>query len=381
MDIQYLATNWGIGGEWNPSKIFDHCFRLSVLRTHDQMCFELSIGRLIDSDAGVPFRRSTTTGRHSGASIADRVSLKANRAPAAIANLLLCFEWVMTLGCQQKKPMFVPNVLHIRQAFCLACRPLSFRKIDAVLRDQLSVDFLHFLPAWNSAAHIPPVPMPQVTDGNLLNESLGAVCNASVVHTEKSNTSCVNWQEFFIAHKSVGLLRPTPRSRTDPWCRELTESSVRLCAGSTAFVSVPAQYILPTVAKPQPNSSQCVDALRVFVVSLPPKVVTLPSHHHRPHAACQGHRRTNRLVRRLQISRQGRQPRLSLTPQPFRFRLPGSSLPDTDGMRLPCRTRNDCRGRAVFVTRPSSDSPRTLPRASYSGHSPPQRHTQLNRMN
>lgn len=91
-----------------------------------------------------------------------------------------------------------------------------------------------------------------------------------------------------------------------------------------------------------------------------------------------GHGRTSLLVRRLQISRQGRQPRLSLTPQPFRYRSFGSSLPNTDGMRLPCRTLTDCPGKAVSVTRPSSDSPRTLPRASYSGHSPPQRHARFN---
>ena len=70
-------------------------------------------------------------------------------------------------------------------------------------------------------------------------------------------------------------------------------------------------------------------------------------------------------TRLLQISKQGRQPKLSLTPQPFRFRLLESSLPNTDGMRLPCRTRTGHRGKVVFVTRPSSDSPRTLPRAFY----------------
>ena len=42
---------------------------------------------------------------------------------------------------------------------------------------------------------------------------------------------------------------------------------------------------------------------------------------------------------------------------------------------------NCCLGMAVFVTRPSSDSPHTLPRAFYSGHSPPQRHTRFNEMN
>ena len=42
---------------------------------------------------------------------------------------------------------------------------------------------------------------------------------------------------------------------------------------------------------------------------------------------------------------------------------------------------NCCLGMAVFVTRPSSDSPHTLPREFYSGHSPPQRHTRFNELN
>ena len=56
----------------------------------------------------------------------------------------------------------------------------------------------------------------------------------------------------------------------------------------TAFVSVPAQFIVPTHAKPRPNIRLRQYAVRVFVVSLPPTEAILPNGHHPPHAACQG---------------------------------------------------------------------------------------------
>ena len=105
------------------------------------------------------------------------------------------------------------DVLHVREAFCFASRSLSFRQVDAVLGNELAIESFRVFAFRQSTSDVPPIAVPQVTDGDLLNESLGTGGNASVIHTEKSITSCLNSQEVSAMRKIVGLLRPTPRSR------------------------------------------------------------------------------------------------------------------------------------------------------------------------
>ncbi len=134
-----------------------------------------------------------------------------------------------------------------------------------------------------------------------------------------------------IPRQSVwGCLRPTPRSRfisqipeqdagSDD-CRTRTKLDIAFeRAGRTAFVSAPAQFIVPTPAEPSHRNRRTVETLRAFVVGLPPKEVTLPSHHRRPHAACQGQRRTiaGATIANLQT---GPATTLPVAPQPFRCR-------------------------------------------------------------
>ena len=126
---------------------------------------------------------------------------------------------------------------------------------------------------------------------------------------------------------------------------------------------------MPTSLQPQHEPSKSQDATRVFVVSSPPKVVTLPSHHQWPHAAHQG------LIMLIfsmtsQISKQGEK-----TPQSFRYCLLKASPLSTDGTRLPCRARNLHLGVVRFMVSPSADSPLVLPHDFYLDHSPLLRHT------
>lgn len=144
-------------------------------------------------------------------------------------------------------------------------------------------------------------------------------------------------------------------------------------AGRTAFVSAPAQFIVPTPAEPLQRTSRIADAPRVFVVSLPPKEVTLPSHHRRPHAACQGQ---CGIVRRCHNCNSPDRAGNCVAFRPSALSLPFNRVitPETDGTRLPCRDTNNRRGKAVFCFRPSSESPHMLPHVFYSGHSPSLRH-------
>ena len=115
--------------------------------------------------------------------------------PAAIANLLLRLEWMVTFGCQQQKPLLVTDVLHIGQTLCFSSGSLSLGQVDAILGNEFAIEGFRVFALGQSARDVPPVPMPQITDGNLLNESFGAAGNASVVHTEKSITHRSGSQE------------------------------------------------------------------------------------------------------------------------------------------------------------------------------------------
>ena len=140
-------------------------------------------------------------------------------------------------------------------------------------------------------------------------------------------------------------------------------------AGRTAFVSAPAQFIVPTPAEPPQRTTRIADAPRVFVVSLPPKEVTLPSHHRRPHAACQGQ---CGIVRRCHNCKSPDRAGNCVAFRPSALSLPLNRVitPETDGTRLPCRDTNNRHGKAGFCFRPSSESPHMLPHVFYSGHSP-----------
>ena len=90
---------------------------------------ELSVGRVVDADAGVPLGRSSTRWCQAAAAVADRVAFELDRHSAAVSDLgsLFLLERVMALGRQQQEPVPEADVLHVRQATAFAGRPARGR--------------------------------------------------------------------------------------------------------------------------------------------------------------------------------------------------------------------------------------------------------------
>ena len=105
--------------------------------------------------------------------LADRISLELDWVPPAIANSIpfLLLEWVMSFSRQQQEPVAVTDVLHVRQPATFAVSALPVRQVDLVLLDEFPVDGRGIFALRNAARDIPPVAVPQIADGDLLNES------------------------------------------------------------------------------------------------------------------------------------------------------------------------------------------------------------------
>ena len=149
--------------------------------------FQFSISFWLNADTGVPFRSNVAFGSEAGSTVTDGVPFEANRVSAAIADILLSSERVMAFGTQKKKPILKSNVLHVRESSCLAMGSLAFGNVDAVFRHELTIDVVWILRARDSACRVPPIPVSQVGNRNLLNESFRGTGNTSILHRARIN--------------------------------------------------------------------------------------------------------------------------------------------------------------------------------------------------
>ena len=149
--------------------------------------FQLGVSLWLNANTGVPFVGTAAGRREAGSTIADRVAFESNRISTAITDILLSSEWVMAFGTQEKKPVLESNVLHVRESSCFAMGSLAFGNVDAVFRHKLSIDVVRILRAWDSAGRVPPIPVSQVGNSNLLNESFRGTGNTSILHRARIN--------------------------------------------------------------------------------------------------------------------------------------------------------------------------------------------------
>jgi hypothetical protein len=149
--------------------------------------FQLGVSLWLNANTGVPFVGTAAGRREAGSTIADRVAFESNRISTAITDILLSSEWVMAFGTQEKKPILISNVLHVRETSGLATGSLTLGDVDAVFRHKLSIDVVRILRAWDSAGRVPPIPVSQVGNSNLLNESFRGTGNTSILHRARIN--------------------------------------------------------------------------------------------------------------------------------------------------------------------------------------------------
>ena len=176
---------------------------------------QLLARRRVDPHAGVPFRWSASFRRHAAAAIADRVALELDGHSAAVADLLpfILFEWMVTFGRQEQEPVPVADVLHVGQAAALAGCALPFADGDLVLVDELAVDLLLVLPRFDPPRDIEPVAVPQVAHGDLLNQTLGRTCDATILHGASTSDLRFNKGVGFVfgqPHQSRVVLNGNP---------------------------------------------------------------------------------------------------------------------------------------------------------------------------
>ena len=141
----------------------------------EEVAFELLVGWAVDADAGVPLGFATTSGCDGTSAVGNGIALKADRVPAAVADLVsfLLLESVVALGGQQHEPVSVSDVLHVGEAAPFAVCFFTLVDVDPIFGDQLLVEQSWILAGFHPAGDVKPVPVSQIADGNLLNQALG----------------------------------------------------------------------------------------------------------------------------------------------------------------------------------------------------------------
>jgi hypothetical protein len=146
-----------------------------MARALEEECFELFVGLRVDADACVPFWGAAALRCYAGSTVADGISLEFDRISTAVTNAVAFFllEWMMPLGDKQQEPVSVSDVLHVRQATFLPVGTLTLADINFVLGYQLAINCITVFAFRDPSGHVPPVAVPQIADGDLLNESFG----------------------------------------------------------------------------------------------------------------------------------------------------------------------------------------------------------------
>ena len=194
--------------------------------------FQFSISFWLNANTGVPFRSNVAFGCEAGSTVTDGVPFKANRVSAAITDILLSSEWVMAFGTQENKPVLESNVLHVRESSCLAMGSLAFGNVDAIFRHELTIDVVWILRARDSACRVPPIPVSQVGNRNLLNESFRGTGNTSILHRPRINHSNA------VAGKGKMIGQAEPLVGVNVWRLPATECRGTLVASNETRTSV-----------------------------------------------------------------------------------------------------------------------------------------------
>lgn len=143
--------------------------------------------------------------------VADGVTLELDRRPPHVFDRLGFFlEEIMypVSGEEQEGPL-IAEVLEVGAAVPLAPAALEFGGRYVVLGEQLVIDLSQVLGVRDCALHIEPVPVLQVAQRQLLNESTHRGCRIVVVHRTPltSKTPLLKGRDCFKAHS---LEKPEP---------------------------------------------------------------------------------------------------------------------------------------------------------------------------
>jgi hypothetical protein len=104
--------------------------------------------------------------------VADAVTVELNRFPPHVSNLLfLVSEKVCPFCCDEYERPVISQIVKVRLAEPLSSCPGPLGHVDAVSLDQLAVYRTGILSQRNRPAHVEPVAMLNISNGQLLNES------------------------------------------------------------------------------------------------------------------------------------------------------------------------------------------------------------------
>jgi len=160
-----------------------------------EVAFELLVGGAVNADAGVPLGFASALGSDGASAVGDGIALETDRVSAAVADLvsLLLLELVVAFGGQQHKPVSVSDVLHVGEAASFAIGFLTLVNVDAVFGDQFLVEESRIFAGLDSAGDVVPVPVSQIADGDLLDQSLRCCGDAAIAVPARATRRLRSW--------------------------------------------------------------------------------------------------------------------------------------------------------------------------------------------
>jgi hypothetical protein len=139
----------------------------------------------VDLDVGVPAGIRFTASRAATGSITDRITAKSHRNATDIANGdgLFLEKLMLTVRGHEREFSVIPQVLQVGLPSLFASLATCIGDRDAILPQQLFIDFHCRLVSWNLPPHVKPISMPKVAAGNLLDEAFNRNRDIAVAHT------------------------------------------------------------------------------------------------------------------------------------------------------------------------------------------------------
>jgi hypothetical protein len=114
VDVEQLSPNGCVTCERNSLEVFLQIREAAVTGSHREVRFELLVSCRIDANTRMPLGHRSATGSDACSSVADGVSLEANRVSAAIVDLFLRLEWMVAFRHQLLPPkLFAAYLLEL----------------------------------------------------------------------------------------------------------------------------------------------------------------------------------------------------------------------------------------------------------------------------